>query len=78
MPYKSLFNPPFSAIFFEMFYGSHSDANYLFQTILPYLESVHSFKMWVYKFVELNPFGNITYVLSDDPRYAKLIARWFA
>ncbi len=47
MPHKSLFNPPFSAIFFETFYGSQNDSNYLFETILPYLESLHSSKMEV-------------------------------
>jgi hypothetical protein len=39
MPNKSLFNPPFNVIFSEMFYESHSDVNYLFQTVLLYLES---------------------------------------
>jgi hypothetical protein len=27
--------------------------------------------MWVYKFVELNPFGNITYVLPNDLQHKK-------
>ncbi len=66
MLHKSLFNPPFSAIFFETFYGSHSDTNYLLQTVLPYLGSLHLSKMWVYKFVELNPFGSSTNVFLDD------------
>jgi hypothetical protein len=34
MPYKSLFNPPFDAIFFERFYGSQTDGEYLFKTVL--------------------------------------------
>ncbi len=34
--------------------------------------------MWVYKFVELNPFGNIIDVLPDDLWYAKLIALYSA
>jgi len=34
MPYKSLFNPPFDAIFFERFYGSQTDGEYLFRTVL--------------------------------------------
>jgi hypothetical protein len=33
--------------------------------------------MWVYKFVNLNPFGSIIDVLPDDLRYAKLIAFCF-
>jgi len=33
--YKSLFNPPFNAIVFEMFYGSQSYGDYLFKTVLP-------------------------------------------
>jgi hypothetical protein len=72
-PHKCLFDRPFSAIFFETFYGSHNDVNYLLQTILPYLESLHFSKMRVYKFVKLNHFGGITNVLLDDPWYAKLI-----
>lgn len=35
MPYKSLFNPPFNAIFFETFYGSQSYGDYLLKTVLP-------------------------------------------
>jgi hypothetical protein len=43
--HKSLFNPLFSAIFFYTFYELHSDVNYMLQTILPYLESLHLSKM---------------------------------
>jgi hypothetical protein len=35
MPYKSLFNPPFNAIVFEMFYGSQSYGDYLLKIVLP-------------------------------------------
>ncbi len=45
--------------------------------IFPYLESLHSSRMCVYKFVELNPFGSIIDVLPNDPWYAKLIAPCF-
>jgi hypothetical protein len=55
-PHMNLFNPPFTAMSFETFYRSHNDVNYLLQTILPYLEFLHSSKMCVYKFVELNNF----------------------
>ncbi len=75
--HKSLFNPCFNAIFFEMFYRLHNDTNYLLQIVLPYLESLHLSRMWVYKFVKLNPFGSITKVLLDDFRYAKFIALCF-
>jgi hypothetical protein len=34
-PYNSLFNPPFNAIFLEMFYGSLTYGDYLLGTILP-------------------------------------------
>jgi hypothetical protein len=60
--HKSMFNPHFNAIFFDTFYGSNTNDNYLF----PYLESMYSFGMQVYKFVELNPFGSIIDVLSSD------------
>jgi hypothetical protein len=72
MPHKSMFNPPCNAIFFETFYGFHIDGNYLFCIIIPYLESLQSSGMWVYKFVGLNPFGNITDVPPGDPWYEKL------
>jgi hypothetical protein len=78
MPHKSLFNPPFNAIFFETFYKSHNDTNYLLQTVLPYLEYMHLSRMWVYKFVELNNFGSITNVLPNDPWCAELITLCFA
>jgi hypothetical protein len=41
------------------------------------MEFFHSFEMWVYKFVELNPFGNIIDVLPNDLQYAELIAQCF-
>ncbi len=62
-----MFNIPCSAIFFETFYKFHIDDNYLFGIILPYLESLHSSKMQVYKFVELNHFSNIMNVPPSDP-----------
>jgi hypothetical protein len=49
----------------------------MLQTYFPYLESLHSSEMQVYKFIELNIFGSITYVLPDDLQYAKLIASCF-
>jgi hypothetical protein len=49
----------------------------MLETIFPYLESLHLFKIWVYKFVKLNPFGSIIDVFFDDLWYAKLIAPCF-
>jgi hypothetical protein len=57
-----------------MFCRLHNDTNYLLQTIFLFLESLHLFGMWVYKFVKLNPFRSIIDVLLDDLWYAKLIA----
>ncbi len=51
------------------------DGNYLFGTILPYLELLHLSGMWVYKFVELNPFDCIMDVPPIDLQYEKLNAR---
>jgi hypothetical protein len=75
MFHKSMFNPLYNAIFFKIFYGSHTNDNHLFHIILIYLESLHFYRMWVYKFVELNPFGNITDMALGDPRYEKLNVR---
>jgi len=72
--HNSMFNPPCSAIFFKTFYKSPIDGNYLLDNVLPYLELLHSSRMWVYKFVELNPFGNIMDMPLGDPQYEKLNA----
>jgi hypothetical protein len=66
MSHKSMLNPPFSAIFFDTFYGSPIDGNYLLGIILLYLESIHLFGIWVYKFVILSSLGTITNVLPGD------------
>ncbi len=65
---------PFSSRLFM----SPTDDNYLFSIIFPYLESLHSSRMWVCKFVELNPFNCIMNMLLGDPRYEKLNAHCFA
>jgi hypothetical protein len=74
MLHKSMFNLPCSAIFFEAFYESPTNGNYLLDIVLPYLESFDLSRMWVYKFVELNPFGSITNLPPSDPHYEKLNA----
>jgi hypothetical protein len=63
MLYKSLFNLPVSAIFLEMFYKSRTNGDYLFGTVLPYLEALHSSRMQVCKFVECNPSERIKHIL---------------
>jgi hypothetical protein len=78
MHHNSMFNPPCSAIFFKTFYKSPINGNYLFNIVLPYLELLHSSKMRVYKFLELNPFGDIMGMLLDDPQYEKLNVCCFA
>jgi hypothetical protein len=69
--HKSMFNPPYNAIFFKTFYGSPTNSNYFLSTIIPYLESLHSFGMQVHKFVKLNPFGSIMDMPPGDPWYEK-------
>jgi hypothetical protein len=66
MSHKSMFNPPFSAISFDTFYESPIDSNYLLGIMLLYLESIHSFGMWVYKFVKLSSLGSMTNMLLGD------------
>jgi hypothetical protein len=53
---KSLFNPPFNAIFLETFYRPQTDNNSLLETVLPYLEALDSIGMQI-KSIECNPFG---------------------
>ncbi len=77
-PHKSMLNTPCNAIFFKTFYGFHIEGNYLFRIVFPYLESLYSSGMQVYKFVELNPFSSITKVPLGDPWYLKLNVCCFA
>lgn len=72
MLHKSMFNPPFNAFYFDTFYRSHIDCNYLLEIVFLYLESLYSFKMQVYKFIKLNPFGSITDMFPSDRQYEKL------
>jgi hypothetical protein len=76
--HKNMLNPPCSAIFFKTFYRFHINNNYLFHTVFPYLESLHSFGMSVYKFVALNPFGNSIDMPFSDPHYENLNVYCFA
>ncbi len=66
MLHKSMFYPPFCTFFFDTFYRSHIDSNYLLEIVFPYLESLHSFRMQVYKFIKSNPLGNIIDMLPSD------------
>ncbi len=59
-------------IFLQPFYSSKVDDNYLLGTVFPYLESLHSSRMRVSKFLECNPFKSITHVLPSNLRYEKL------
>jgi hypothetical protein len=77
MFHKNMFDPPYSPIFFKTFYESHIDYNNLLNTIFPYLESLCSFEMWVYTFVELNPSNNITDMATSDLLYEKLNVHCF-
>jgi hypothetical protein len=38
----------------------------LLEIVFPYLESLHSFRMQVYKFIKSNPLGNIIDMLPSD------------
>jgi hypothetical protein len=73
-----MFNFPCSAIFFEIFYGFPINGYYLFDIILPYLETLHSSKMWVYNFLGLYPFNNIMDMPTGNPQYEKLNVRYSA
>jgi hypothetical protein len=73
-PPKGMFNPCFNVIFFDTFCGSNTNSNYLFGMVFPYLESLYSSRMHVYKLVELHTFDTITNVLPNEPRYEKLDA----
>ncbi len=78
MFHKNMFNPLYSAIFFKTFYGFQTNSNHLLDIVILYLESLHFFGMWIYKFVELDPFGKITDMALGDPRYEKLNVHCFA
>jgi hypothetical protein len=58
-PYKNMFNGPYSAICLESFDGLCGEDQYLLESILLYLENLHSSGYGVPTFVEHNPFGRI-------------------
>jgi hypothetical protein len=64
MPYKSMFNDPYSAICLESFNGLHGEDRYLLRSVLPYLENLHSSGYNVPTFVEHNPFGRIRLLIN--------------
>jgi hypothetical protein len=73
-----MFNLPFSVIFFDTVYKSHTYDDYLFEIVFNYLESFCFFGMRVYKYLELNPFDNIMDMFLGDLQYAKLNVNCFA
>jgi hypothetical protein len=72
MLYKSIFNDSYCVIFLELFEGSHSDGNYLFSIVLPYLVSLHSFGFNVQTYIMHNPFWTIRSISRNDPYYNML------
>jgi hypothetical protein len=59
MPYKNMFNGPYSAIFLDSFDGCCGEDQYLLGCVFLYLENLHSFGYNVPTFVEHNPFGRV-------------------
>jgi hypothetical protein len=64
MPYKSMLNDPYSAIFLESFNGLHGEDQYLLGSIFRYLENLHLFGYNVPTFDEHNPFGRIRLLID--------------
>jgi hypothetical protein len=74
MPYKSLFNGLFNAIFLKSFVNFCGDDHLnLLGTILLYLESLQFFGYDVPTFVQLNPFGSIKCINCDDPKQYEIL-----
>jgi hypothetical protein len=59
IPYKSMFNDSYNAIFLESFDGHCGEDQYLLRFVFFYLEIFHLSKYNVPTFVEHNPFGRI-------------------
>ncbi len=59
MPYKSMFNDSYNAIFLESFDNTCGEDQYLLGFVFPYLENFHLFGYGVPTFVKHNPFGRI-------------------
>ncbi len=66
MPYKNMFNDPYSASFLESFDNIRGEDQYLLGSIFLYLENFHLFRYGVPTFVEHNPFGKIRCINLDN------------
>jgi hypothetical protein len=73
MPYKSMFNNLYNAVFLESFDGLRGEDQYLLGFVFPYLENLHSFRYDVPTFVEHNPFGRNRYIDRDNPGLFKML-----
>jgi hypothetical protein len=73
MPYESMLNGPYSAIFLESFDSLCGEDLYLLGFVLPHLENLHLFGYGVPTFVEHNPFGRITCIDRDNLGPFKMI-----
>jgi hypothetical protein len=73
VPYKSIFNDSYSAIFLRSFGGSHLDINHeLFVMVFPYLVSLGLSKSNVQTYVRCKFFGNINNISCNDFDYKML------
>jgi hypothetical protein len=69
MPYKTYMDPPFNAIFAELYEYTLKEDNYLMKTLLPYLEFLHYYGLSVSTFVEFYPFDAIESIKENDVRF---------
>jgi hypothetical protein len=73
VPYKSIYNDSYSAIFLQSFGGSHYDISHeLFVIVFPYLVLLGSSRFNVQTYVRCNPFGNITNISCNHLHYKML------
>jgi hypothetical protein len=71
--YKSMFNMPYSAIFFESFDGFRGEDNYLLGIVLPYLKSHHFSRYGIFTYVQHNPFGRSCWIDCNDHQQFKML-----
>jgi hypothetical protein len=73
MPFKSMFNDSYSAIFLELFDNLRGEDQYLLRSIFPYLENLHSSGYDVPTFVEHDPFGRIRCIDQNNLKLFKML-----
>ncbi len=74
---ENMFNMPYNAIFWSIFYYLHGKNHYLLGIVFPYLKFLYFSEYGISTFVHHNPFGRIISINCNDPRQFKMLfVKW--